>query len=38
MWRLMLINLLRDLILQIIRSLMDDDLNGNEMAKGKAKP
>jgi len=37
MWRIMLINLLRDLILQIIRSLMDDDDNGNEMAKGKDK-
>jgi len=37
MWRIMLINMLRDLILGVIRALMDDDDNGNEMAKGKGK-
>lgn len=35
MWRAMLIRLIRDLILQLIKSLMDDDANGNGIANGK---
>jgi hypothetical protein len=33
MWKKMLFNLLRDLILQIIRDLLHDDDNGGELYK-----
>jgi len=35
MWRTMLLKLLRDLVLDLIHLLMDDDANGNEIAKKK---